>query len=69
MESDSPLIIEDRPGVKGPPPNKCYKTPAALLPALEASITEMLQKGWIQPSTSDYSSPVLIIKKPNGKGY
>ena len=29
----------------------------------------MLAKGWIEPSTSDYSSPILIIKKPNGKGY
>ena len=24
----------------------------------------MLQKGWIEPSTSEYSSPVLIIPKP-----
>ena len=46
------------------PPHRQYKTPRHLLPELEKFITEMLQKGWIEPSTSEYSSPVLIIPKP-----
>ena len=46
------------------PPHRQYKTPRHLLPELEKFITEMLAKGWIEKSTSEYSSPVLIIPKP-----
>ena len=69
MEGDEPLTIEDKPGLTTRPPHRQYKTPRHLLPELERFITEMLEKRWIEPSKSDYSSPVLIIPKPNGKGY
>ena len=69
MPHDAPLVIHDKEDAQGAPPNRYYRTPKHLLPELERFITEMLEKGWIQKSTSDYSSPVLIIPKPNGKGY
>ena len=69
MEGDEPLTIEDKPGLTTRPPHRQYKTPRHLLPELERFITEMLEKKWIEPSKSDYSSPVLINPKPNGKGY
>ena len=69
MEGDEALRIEDRPDITSRPPHRQYKTPRHLLPELEKFITEMLSKKWIEPSKSEYSSPVLIIPKPNGKGY
>ena len=35
--------------------------------AVQAWVEEMLENGMIQPSTSPYNSPILVIKKPNGK--
>ena len=61
---DPMLTIEEKDGLTERPPHRQYKTPRHLLPELEKFITEMLQKGWIEPSTSEYSSPVLIIPKP-----
>eukprot|EP01050_Picozoa_sp_SAG11_P020352 SAG11_NODE_3414_length_2462_cov_11.817605_1_plen_421_part_10 len=69
LPHDKPLVVEDKEGVTGPPPNRYYKTPHGLLPQLHLFISEMLKKGYIQPSTSEYCSPVVIIKKPNGNGY
>ena len=50
------LTIEEKDGLTERPPHRQYKTPRHLLPELEKFITEMLQKGWIEPSTSEYSS-------------
>lgn len=36
------------------------------LTALKDYITENLNRAWITPSTSEYASPVLFVKKPNG---
>jgi hypothetical protein len=33
---------------------------------LEAQVTAMLEKGWIQPSSSPYGAPVLFVPKPDG---
>eukprot|EP01050_Picozoa_sp_SAG11_P003965 SAG11_NODE_239_length_11783_cov_52.724923_8_plen_231_part_00 len=68
-KGDAQLIIEDRKGELPPAPNRQYKTPHALIPELEKFISELLEKKWIEPSASEFASPVLILKKPNGKGY
>lgn len=33
---------------------------------IESQIKEMLQKGYPQPSTSPYSSPMLLVRKKTG---
>jgi hypothetical protein len=48
------------------------KTPRALLPSLEKLIVEIKNAEWIEDSTSDFCSPVLIIPKGlphENKGY
>eukprot|EP01050_Picozoa_sp_SAG11_P011480 SAG11_NODE_1217_length_5498_cov_3.519444_1_plen_158_part_00 len=43
--SGEPMVIEDRDGDDlPPPPNRQYKTPHALIPELQKSISEMLEK-------------------------
>ena len=55
------LTIEEKDGLTKRPPHRQYKTPRHLLPKLEKFIIEMLEKGWIEPSTSEYSSPRLQL--------
>ena len=43
MDNDEPLVIEDKEGDHGPPPNRQYNVPKMLLPQLEAFIKDMLE--------------------------
>lgn len=43
-----------------------YRYPPALKDEIERQVADMLQKGIIQPSTSAFSSPILLVKKKNG---
>jgi len=40
-----------------------YRYPYFQKKEIEAQVTCMLQKGLIQPSTSPFSSPILLVKK------
>lgn len=33
---------------------------------IESQIKDLLAKGWIQPSTSPFSSPALLVRKKTG---
>lgn len=43
-----------------------YKYNPAQKTEIEKQIADMLQKGWIQPSTNPYSSPALLVRKKTG---
>ena len=40
-----------------------YRYLPALKTEIEAQVTEMLQSGFIRPSTNAFSSPVLLVRK------
>jgi len=52
-----------------------YRCPDHLLPEFKKFIDEMVEKGWLLPSDSEWAAPILIIKKQGtyadgtGKGY
>lgn len=56
-----PLIEGDQPFYLRP-----YRYNPAQKSEIESQIKDMLAKGWIQPSTSPYSSPVLLVRKKTG---
>ena len=60
---DEPLKIRLKKGATPPTPRR-YRVPVHLLPQLQEFIKDMAAKGWIRPSNSAWSSPVLVIKKP-----
>ena len=71
---DKPMKVTLKPSKK-PPPIRRYKCPINLLPTFKNYIKEMLEKGWIKPGKTEYTAPVLILKKPGtyedgtSKGY
>lgn len=49
-----------------PPWGPLYSMSREELLVLRKTLTELLAKGWIRPSSSAAASPVLFAKKPNG---
>jgi hypothetical protein len=43
-----------------------YRYPPPLKDEIEKQVAEMLAKGLIQPSTSAFSSPILLVRKKDG---
>ena len=50
-----------------PPRPHLYHMSEDELKAVKATITIYLAKGWIQPSTSPFGAPVIVIHKKTGK--
>ena len=44
-----------------------YRVPMALRPEIEAQINDMLRQRIIRPSCSGFSSPVVLVRKKDGK--
>ena len=49
-----------------PPPRKSYRLSKPEIAELNTQVAYLLQKGYIQPSSSPYGHPVLFVKKKNG---
>ena len=67
METDEPLVIEDKDGELGPPPNRSYKVPKSLLPQLSEFIEDLLKKRFIEPvpqgkGGNAWYSPILYSR-------
>ncbi|XP_039811591.1 uncharacterized protein LOC120674480 [Panicum virgatum] len=60
-DHDIPLIPGARPVNIRP-----YRYPPALRDEIEKQVADMLQKGLMQPSSSSFSSPILLVKKKDG---
>lgn len=58
-------VIEIEPGSK-PVNLKPYRVPVALEPTVEAEIQKLIDKNYIRPTKSEYSSPIHLIKKKDG---
>ena len=43
-----------------------YSVPKPLYPEVKSYIEDLLNRGWIQHSQSDYASPVVIVRKKDG---
>lgn len=62
LPTDPLLNIKAKPGTK--PVARRYPVPVNMYPELKKFIVDMLAKNFIRKSTSSWSAPVLIIKKP-----
>ena len=45
---------------------RAYRVPDAQKKRIEQCIDEMMEQGIIQPSTSPWSSPIVLVRKPDG---
>ena len=59
------MTIDLEPGAR-PVNVRQYRLTPKKQEALLAKTEEFIQRGWIEPSTSAWNSPVLFVPKPNG---
>lgn len=61
--------VEHRIPLKDDKPvsQRCRRVPPAQLPALKEHLKDLLRKGIIRESKSEYASPIVIVQKANGK--
>lgn len=57
------IELKDNLPVRSPP----YQVPPPKLAILRSHVQDLLVKGIIRPSKSDYASPAFLVPKPNGK--
>ena len=43
-----------------------YRVPHAYRDEVEGQVTEMLEEGVIEPSTSDWAAPIVLVQKKDG---
>ena len=64
-DRDIEFLIELLPGTR-PISKRRYRMPAKDLEEIKKQIKELLDKGYIRPSSSPWGSPVLLVEKKDG---
>jgi hypothetical protein len=64
-ERDVEFVIELQPGT-APISKRPYRMPPKELAELKNQLQELLDKGYIRPSSSPWGSPALFVKKKDG---
>ena len=64
-DRDIEFLIELFPGI-GPISKRPYRMLAQDLEEIKKQIKELLDKGYIRPSSSPWGSPVLLVEKKDG---
>ncbi|XP_014485153.1 PREDICTED: uncharacterized protein LOC106749815, partial [Dinoponera quadriceps] len=54
-------------GQHAPIRQRCYLVSSKVQEAIRSKVDEMLAAGVIEPSNSEWSNPIIMVKKPNGK--
>eukprot|EP00873_Tetraselmis_striata_P041131 jgi/Tetstr1/461395/TSEL_006507.t1 len=49
-----------------PPKERTYRMSPAELQEVRSQLEELLAKGWIRPSKSNYGAPILFVRKKDG---
>ena len=62
IEHIIPLVPDAQPA-----PQRMYRLAPAELTEVKAQLTALLERGLIEPSTSAYGSPILMVKKKTGE--
>jgi hypothetical protein len=61
-DRDIEFVIELQPGTT-PISKRAYRMPPKELPELKTQLQELLDKGFIRPSSSPWGCPALFVKK------
>jgi hypothetical protein len=64
-DRDVEFVIELQPGT-APISKRSYRLPPKELAELNKQLQELLDKGYIRPSSSPWGCPVLFVKKKDG---
>jgi hypothetical protein len=64
-DRDVEFVIELQPGT-APISKRPYRMPPKELAELKVQLQELLDKGYIRPSSSPWGSPALFVKKKDG---
>jgi hypothetical protein len=65
LRADMPTVIQTDPSAKIPNQPMFRYSPAEVA-EIEKQVRELLEQGLVQPSTSPYGAPVLLVKKKDG---
>jgi hypothetical protein len=61
-------VIDIEPGARAPPVRGLPRMSKAEMDETRKFLTDMLERGWVEPSLGEYRAPFFFVPKPNGRG-